>query len=68
VGLAQLGANVVIHSSHLSNQDQTKELIQAYDVQLKQVAGTLEQTEDLQIETNKPDDMSNYKAGNQYAD
>ncbi len=47
IGLAQHGVNLVLHSSNLANQKQTISLLEKYNVEIINVAGSLESTEEI---------------------
>lgn len=48
LGLAQLGVNLVLHSSNVDNQQATKNLIKDYNIQVHSVAGDLADSKSIQ--------------------
>jgi len=47
IGLAQYGVNLVLHSSNIENQKSTVNLLKKYNVNIMNVAGSLESNEDI---------------------
>jgi len=47
IGLAQYGVNLVLHSSNMENQKKTEDLLEKYNIEIVNVAGNLESSEEI---------------------
>ncbi|MFT5294769.1 MAG: 3-oxoacyl-[acyl-carrier protein] reductase [Colwellia sp.] len=47
IGLAQYGVNLVLHSSNIENQKSTVDLLKKYNINIVNVAGSLESSEEI---------------------
>jgi len=58
LGLAQKGVNVVLHSSDISNQTETKALLSSYNIQVESVASNLEDPKSIEKSLEQAEQLS----------